>query len=155
MKLIDRIKSDNFALGLAIFSVIIQGGHSGYVFMSLTSFTGWLAYTHSISMAMVISGAILYFTLKKNSKLSLSFAVFESLINIAYYIKFIITDDKSFWLLSIAIPISVVLPITVYYYSEHIDSPNKEENNGDQDTTLKLKLVKTDKQTQTYEFRKI
>lgn len=155
MKLIDRIKSDNFALGLAIFSVIIQGGHSAYVFMSLTSFSGWLAYTHSISMAMIISGAILYFTLKKNKKLSLYFSIFESLINIAYYIKFMIVEEKSFWLLTIAVPIAVVLPITVYYYSEHIDTLPTEKRENPEDSIYKFKLIKSNKTDQTYEFRKV
>lgn len=153
MKLLRVIKSNNFGLWLAISTVIIQGAHSAYVFMSLSSFpTAW-AYVHSSAMALVISGAILYFTLRNQIKLALFFAVFESMINIAYYIKFIIVEEQSWWLLLIAVPVAIVLPVTLYFYAENIKDFQEEEKSKQFGKEVKLKIL--EKKDNVYTFEKV
>lgn len=123
---------ENFGLLLVITTLVIQATQSASVFAKLSSFEGWHRDLHSIGMASVISGAILYFTITKGSNtwyikqfnftihLPQFFAWFEAYVNICYYILHIIDTEQSFMQLFMDVPISTMLPITLYFYSENL-----------------------------------
>lgn len=153
MKILNFLRSKKFGLWLAIITVLVQAAHSTYVFLSLSSFGELWALIHSAVMAIVISGAILFFTLRKKITLAIFFAAFESAINIAYYVKYIIVENQSWWLLAIALPVAVVLPLTLYYYSEELTEEDIEEKKLK--NKVSLKLVSLDQEAKVYNFETV
>ena len=66
------------------------------------------------------------YTLRKNYKVALYYSWFEVTISAYYYIAMVVGFD---WALIPALSFTIMLPISVYYYSKEIDVelPNEEQ----------------------------
>lgn len=124
----DRVKSNNFGFWITVSAVIFQALHSQYVLKLISSLkdvggidlTGW----HSFGVAAIISLAILYFTLRGRANIAIGAAVFETYMNICYYVIFISSMKEPNWnLLFIGIPSSIALPSILALFAEEINNP--------------------------------
>jgi hypothetical protein len=123
--------------------VIVQSWHSFYISFMLSSLDGWQRYVQSITMALFMSGPLLYFTLKasnsddakakKYKRIVNIFATVDACINMWYYVgKLVIVPwpEAKWFEMIIALPIAWLLPLILkafggevnpYLETEHID----------------------------------
>jgi len=121
-KVINYLKSNAFGVKLLIGTVIVQAFHSYFIFYLLSPYDSEYAKViQSVFYSFVLSSAILFYTLRNRKGIALLFAVFESGINLYYFIYYLYKIDYLIGSI-IAIPIALMLPVTIYYYSEEIKS---------------------------------
>lgn len=125
MKIQDYIKHENTGFWISVGAVIVQALHSQYILAKLSSLGGSLAEFHSFAISILISGSVLYFTVKGKTKVAIWAAVLESYFNICYYILYINNSDKSWYYLFIALPSSFALPTVLALFSHEIVEDNK------------------------------
>jgi hypothetical protein len=122
----ERVKSNNFGFWITVAAVVFQSLHSQYVLKLISSLkdiggydlTGW----HSFGVAGIISLAILYFTLRGKANIAIGAAIFETYMNICYYVIFISSMEVPNWnLLFIGIPSSIALPSILALFAEEIN----------------------------------
>jgi hypothetical protein len=116
MSIIRKLKTNEFALLIALASVLVQSPNSKAVFLSISTYTGTLAELQAWGFALILDIAILYYTVKNRKDVALFFAVIQVCMNLLYYwngLEF----SKPFLT---ALVISVCLPVSVYFYSEEI-----------------------------------
>ena len=114
--MIKSIKSNSFALWVAIASVMVQLPHSYHVFESLSKIPGFWGILQAVLFAVVIDLALLFYTLRNRRDISLFFAAVMVLINGIYYFDMIGFSAR----FAAAVIISFVIPVSVYFYSEEI-----------------------------------
>lgn len=115
-KTIQSLRGSNFLVFLLITSVIVQGFHSFYVFKDLSNFEQpFIQLLTSVCYAFVLSSSILFYTLRGNQGVALSFAIFETGINLFY---FLVIGKQTGYNMVMAIGISIILPLSTYFYSE-------------------------------------
>jgi len=118
MTLIKFLRSNTFAIWIAVFSVIVQSFHSFYAFYKISSLngTGW-GIAQAVLFALIVDCAVLFYTVRKNTKVTWMFAFVMVLINLyVYYTHLHLTFDFILGAL-----ISFVIPVSNYFYSEEID----------------------------------
>lgn len=116
--MIKFLKSNNFAITIAILSVLVQSFHSFSVFYRLSSIqdTVW-GIMQAVMFSLVIDLAILFYTVRKNVKVTWMAGFVMVLINVFYYYTHL---GISFELIMGGL-LSLVIPVSVYYYSEEIE----------------------------------
>lgn len=116
--LIQILRSTNFALYIAILSVIVQSFHSFFAFYKVSSLNGTVwGIAQSVCFAIIIDLAILFYTVRKNVKVTWMAGFIMVLINCYYYYSHL---GLSFDLILGGL-LSLVIPVSVYFYSEEID----------------------------------
>jgi len=118
MTLIQILRSNVFAIYVAIASVIVQSFHSFYAFYKISSLngTGW-GIAQAVLFALIVDCAVLFYTVRKNTKVTWMFAFVMVLINLyVYYTHLHLTFD-----FILGVLISFVIPVSNYFYSEEID----------------------------------
>jgi hypothetical protein len=128
MKLLTFLKSNDFALYLAIASVLFFAPNTFFVFSAFSSFGEGFREAQAGGICLILSGAILYYTIKKNFAMAKSFSGFEMGVSIYYYIcKIYQVPLTSTWAILPALGFSIILPLSVYFYSKEIDVTDYEE----------------------------
>lgn len=117
MNIIKKLKSNEFAVIVAVLSVLVQSFHSYYAFYNVSSLkgTGW-GVAQAVLFAIVFDMAILFYTVRNKKDVVLGAAFFLVLINAYYYYQHLgFTFEFIFGCF-----LSVIIPVTQYYYSEEI-----------------------------------
>jgi hypothetical protein len=115
--LLNFIRSNRFILYVAIFTVIFLSPNTYYVFYSFSVFKSPYREIASAGVAVIVAASIMIYTLRKNFKVAKYYSLFEISISAYYYITMIGWD----WGLIPAISFTLMLPISVYYYTKEID----------------------------------
>lgn len=155
LRLATNLSSREAGFVFALFGVLVQAAHTWFLAYDLSSLPGIWRLLQAGLMALFISAALLYFTLKssdedtksakKYRKIVWWFACVETFINLYYWgdhllIKQWPTPDYGSFI--IAIPFSILLPFVLKSYgsevrtedySELIDDENSNQENVDID----------------------
>ncbi len=144
-RLQEYIKNNDFGFLITVGAVIFQAMHTQYTLKLVSSLTDVFGYNltayHSMGIAILISGAILYFTLRDNYKAAIGWAVFEAYMNICYYTIYInatpADDNYLYW---IAIPSAFALPtiLGMFAYELVKEDPKKVIQTNSIDVTEEL-----------------
>jgi len=118
MNLPKYIKSNDFALIVAMASVLLQSGHTYHAFLSAETLTpNWVDYTFSVLAAIVIDFAILFYTLRNRKDIAVGAMIAMMAINGYHY--WIIHEAFTIRFFA-GVAFSMIIPISVYFYSEEI-----------------------------------
>lgn len=125
MNLSNHLRSNNFAILIAILSVIVQSFHSYSVFYRLSSLNGtaW-GIAQAVLFSVIIDLAILFYTVRKNVKVTWMAGFIMVLINLFYYYTHLGLGLE----LIMGGLLSLVIPVSVYYYSEEINDDSMPES---------------------------
>lgn len=125
MNLLKVIKSNQFALWVAILSVIVQSFHSYTAFYNTSSLsgTGW-GIAQAVLFAVVIDLAILFYTVRQRKDIALYAAFVMVIINSYYYYQHL---GLSFQFV-FGCFLSLIIPTSVYFYSEEIKEDDIDGN---------------------------
>ena len=85
-KLLSFLRSNNFAMYLAIASVIALAPNTYFVFSKFSILPKGYKEAQSLFVCLILSGAILFYTIRNNVKVAQNFAWFEFGISCCYYI---------------------------------------------------------------------
>jgi hypothetical protein len=121
MNLLKFLQSNDFALYLAIASVIFLAPNTYFVFHSFSQLAPIFKEIQAGGVCSILSGAILFYTLRKNYDMAKYFCWFEVFISCYYYITLVGWD----WNILPAFGFATVLPLSVFYYSKEIESELK------------------------------
>lgn len=92
----------------------------------MLSSLGTFATYHSFGISILISGSVLFFTVKGKTKIAIGAAILESYFNICYYVLYISNSDSNWNLLFIAIPSALALPTALALFSHELVESNIE-----------------------------
>ncbi len=115
--LLDFIRSNKFILYVAIFTVIALSPTTYFVFYSFSIFISPYREIASATVAVIVAASIMIYTLRNNFKVARYYSLFEISISAYYYITMIGWD----WALIPAMSFTLMLPISVFYYTKEID----------------------------------
>lgn len=115
--LLNFIRSNKFILYVAIFTVIFLSPNTYYVFYSFSVFKTPYREIASAGVAVIVAASIMIYTLRRNFSVAKYYSLFEISISAYYYITMIGWD----WGLIPAMSFTLMLPISVYYYTKEID----------------------------------
>lgn len=115
--LLNYLKSTRFILWVALFTVLFLAPNTYYVFYSFSVFTTPYREIASGGVALIVAASIMIYTLRKNYKVARYYSFFEITISAYYYINMIGWD----WGLIPAFSFTLMLPISVYYYTRELD----------------------------------
>lgn len=116
ISLLDRIKSDIFMLYAAIFTVAFLAPNTYYVYYSFCVFASPWRELASAGVSCIVAASILIYTLRKNFRVAKYYSIFEVSISAYYYINTIGWN----WGLIPALGFTLILPVSIYYYSKEI-----------------------------------
>lgn len=125
IKLLNFLRSNRFILYVAIFTVIFLAPNTYYVFYSFSVFASPYREIASGGVAAIVAASIMIYTLRKNYTVAQYYSWFEISISAYYYIRMVVGWD---WGLVPALSFTLMLPISVYYYTKEIDV-DVEDNN--------------------------
>jgi hypothetical protein len=91
------------------------------VFHKLSVFTSPYREIASAGVALIVAASIMIYTLRKNFEVARYYSFFEVLISGYYYIDMLGLS----WDLVPAMGFTLMLPISVFYYTKEIDSEPK------------------------------
>jgi hypothetical protein len=116
--LLTYLRSNSFALLVAILSVAVQSFHSFTAFYNTSSLRGsaW-GIAQAVLFAVIIDLAILFYTLRKREDIAKLAALVMVVINAYYYYQ----AWGLSWTFAFGCFLSLIIPVSVYYYSEEID----------------------------------
>lgn len=106
----------------AIVTVVFLAPNTYYVYHSFSVFQSPYREIASAGVSLIIAGGILIYTLRKNFKVAKYYTLFEVSISTYYYIRTIGFD----WGLIPALGFTLILPISVYYYSREFDNEGED-----------------------------
>ena len=118
IKLLEFLRSNKFILYVALFTVLALAPTTYFVFYSFSIFISPFREIASGAVACIVASSIMIYTLRKNYKVALYYSWFEVSISAYYYIAMVVGWD---WALIPALSFTIMLPISVYYYSKEID----------------------------------
>jgi hypothetical protein len=95
--------------------------NSFYVFQKISFLPVYAKYTQALLFASMLAGAILFYSLRGKKRLALFYAFIEFTFSLVYYWRHI--ESGEFEKFFIAVITSCVLPVTVYFFSEEIKTP--------------------------------
>jgi hypothetical protein len=122
MKLLTYLRSNQFAITIAILSVIVQSFHSFTAFYNTSALKGPWGISQAVLFALVIDLAILFYTVRGRRDIAMYAAVAMVTINGYYYYQHLgLTFEFIFGCF-----LSLIIPVSVYFYSEEI-----KEDDGD------------------------
>ncbi len=117
IKLLEFIRSTRFILYVAIATVLFLTPNTYFVFYSLSIFTSPYREIASAGVALIVAASIMIYTLRKNEEMARYYSYFEMTISAYYYISMIGWD----WALIPGLGFTIMLPLSVYYYTKEID----------------------------------
>lgn len=117
MKELNILRSQRFVVYVALFTVIFLSPNTYFVFYSFSVFIEPWRTIASGGVALIIASAIMIFTVRKNKKVALNFALFEVMVSIYYYIDVLGLS----WALIPAFGFALILPYSVSKYTDEID----------------------------------
>jgi hypothetical protein len=124
MNLLKSLRSNQFALFIAILSVIVQSFHSFTAFYATSSLQNGWGIAQAVLFALVIDLAILFYTVRGRRDIAMYAAVAMVMINGYYYYQHLgITFQFAFGCF-----LSLIIPISVYFYSEEIKDDDGENS---------------------------
>ena len=124
MNLLKTIKSNQFAIIVAILSVVVQSFHSYTAFYNTSSLHGSLwGVAQAILFAVVIDMAILFYTVRGRKDIALYAAGAMVLINAYYYYQHLGVSFEFVF----GVFLSLIIPVSVYFYSEEIHDDDETE----------------------------
>lgn len=123
--IVSILRSNEFAIWVAILSVIVQSFHSFTAFYNTSSLQNGWGIAQAVLFSIVIDLAILFYTVRNRKDIALYAAVVMVVINAYYYYQHL---DLSFAFI-FGCFLSLIIPVSVYFYSEEI---REEENKGTQ-----------------------
>lgn len=116
MKVLTYLRSNQFAIMIAILSVLVQSFHSFTAFYNTSALKDGWGIAQAILFAVVIDLAILFYTVRGRRDIALYAAVAMVTINAYYYYQHLgITFEFIFGCF-----LSLIIPVSVYFYSEEI-----------------------------------
>lgn len=118
--MLNQIKNNSFVGWAAIFTVLFLAPNTYYVYHSFSVFTSPYREIASLGVALIVAASILIYTLRKNFRVAKYYTIFEVSISAYYYINTIGLD----WGLIPALGFTLILPVSVYYYSREFDKDN-------------------------------
>lgn len=142
--LIQILKSNEFAIIIAILSVLVQSFHSFTVFYNVSSLKGtFWGIAQAVLFAVIIDMAILFYTVRRNIKVTWMAGFIMVLINCYYYYSHLGIGVE----LILGGLLSLVIPVSVYYYSEEIHEEEAVteidwETHADQEDRHKAEVAK-------------
>lgn len=128
MNLIKEIRSNEFATIVAGISMIAQSKHTFQAFVSTESLNpNWVDYSFALLVAIVIDLAVLFYTLRNRKDIALGAMAAMVIIN-----------GYAYWIIHEAFTVqffaglffSLMIPVSVYFYSETIVIPRKRRADG-------------------------
>ena len=119
--LLDFLKSTRFILYVAMFTVIFLSPNTYYVFHKLSVFTSPYREIASAGVALIVASSIMIYTLRRNFEVARYYSFFEVLISGYYYIDMLGLS----WDLVPAMGFTLMLPISVFYYTKEIDTSKR------------------------------
>lgn len=140
--IINNIASSEAGFIFALFGIIAQGFHNYYFADVISSFDGIWRIVETLATSIFFSFGLLYIILKADGsdkyKSIINLVIgFEIFVNIFYYVKSIIVDNNfvvrtaegvsldwhapSWYMLIVAIPFSIALPLFLKAYAGEID----------------------------------
>lgn len=115
-KLLTFLRSNNFALSIAILSVIVQSFHSFTAFYNTSSLHNAWGIAQAVLFAIIIDLAIIFYTLRNRTDIAKIAALAMVIINAYYYYQHLgVTTEFIF-----GVFLSLIIPVSVYFYSEEI-----------------------------------
>ena len=126
IKLLEFIRSTKFILYVALFTVVFLSPTTYFVFYSFSIFASPYREIASGGVAAIVAASIMIYTLRKNLKMALYYSWFEITISAYYYIAMVVGSWD--WSLIPALSFTLILPMSVYYYSKEIDANPHLEN---------------------------
>lgn len=144
--MLEKIKGDKFALSIAFLSILSISPNSYYAY--IVAYGGnksLLIQFQAILFATLLPFSILYYTLKKNERLSLFFAIIELSMS---YIHFFTYNSEhnaninSTWVFIAKLIVPLSMPISVYFYVHTIESKTIKEVNNDYEKTKEIDNLK-------------
>lgn len=115
--LLNFIRSNKFILYVAIFTVLFLSPNTYFVFHTLSIFISPYREIASAGVALIVAASIMIYTLRKNYMVAQYYSWFEISISAYYYIDMLGVS----WKLIPAISFTLMLPLSVYYYTKEID----------------------------------
>jgi hypothetical protein len=126
-RLLEFLRSTPFVLYVAIFSVLFLAPNTYYVFYKFCVFNSPFRELASLGVSIIVASSVMIYTLRKNFRMAKFYSLFEVAIS-AYYYSYTIGTD---WDLLPAFCFTLILPISVYYYTLEIDKPLDGNNEMD------------------------
>ena len=138
--MIKILKSNQFALWVALVSIIGQAPHSYFVIHAISQITGFWAIFQGVIFALAIDASLIFYTLRGRKDIARVFAVAMFLINLLYYWPLLGWSSQFFG----GVLISFLLPLSIYHYSEEIkeDKPQLPANGQAPDDLQELKRMR-------------
>ena len=152
MNLLKTIKSNTFALIVAILSVVVQSFHSYTAFYNTSSLqgSGW-GIAQAALFAVVIDMAILFYTVRGRKDIALYAAGAMVMINSYYYYQHLgISFEFAF-----GVFLALIIPTSVYFYSEEIKDEDDSQDKiliRQQLETMKAQQEQISKMQTAYDF---
>lgn len=116
MNLLKHLRSNQFAIIVAILSVIVQSFHSFTAFYATSSLQNGWGIAQAVLFSIVIDLAILFYTVRGRSDIAMYAAVAMVTINVYYYYDHLGLNLQFIF----GCFLSLIIPISVYFYSEEI-----------------------------------
>lgn len=124
MNLLKYLRSNQFAIIIAILSVLVQSFHSFTAFYNTSSLQNGWGIAQSILFSIVIDMAIIFYTVRGRRDIAMYAAVAMVTINAYYYYQHLgVTFEFIFGCF-----LSLIIPISVYFYSEEIKDADDPDN---------------------------
>src|SRR5882672_3966359 len=116
--LIQILRSNTFAIYISIASVVVQSFHTFFAFYKISSLNGTVwGIAQAVLFSIIVDAAILFYTVRKNTKVTWMAAFIMVIINLyVYYTHLGLSFD-----FVLGVLISFVIPVSNYFYSEEIE----------------------------------
>ena len=115
--MLNQLKSNSFMGIVAVFTVLFLAPNTFYVYYSFSVFDSPYREIAACGVSIIIASSCMIYTLRKNFKVAKYYTFFEMSISAYYYISTIGWD----WGLLPALIFTLILPISVYYYTMEFD----------------------------------
>lgn len=125
---IRKIKSDRFLFWVSVLASLLLSANTYFVYHEVSKFTELWKELVSAGVAVVLTGFILIYTMRKNLRAARLFACFEVLVSSYYYMSTIGLSKELFP----AIGFTIILPLALYYASAEIQKNKPQEATNDQ-----------------------
>lgn len=116
--MIQRLKGNDFALLVAVLSILAQTPHTYFVMHSLShpELDPALRVAQAMLTALVLDMALLFYTVRNRSSITWYFAISQIFINVYYYYTTVSISEQ----MIPAVIISVMLPVSIHFYSQEL-----------------------------------
>ena len=121
--MVKYLRSNNFGSVIMLVSAMLQGFFSYFVFNKTTGFSNEVAVIVSIIYSVTISAALLFYTLRGNTVMALTFLIFECLMNSFYDFIFVYPKNLQFFWMQLFI--GLMIPVSSYFYVSEINKTVK------------------------------